>query len=330
MPQENMKHLMLIRFSALGDILMTVPVVEALARQYPEVKITMVSRPFVGSIFSLLPDNVHFVSINPKNYPGPWGLYRLFRELKAMKPTVMCDLHDVLRTQFIRTCMQMCGIKVSHIIKNRRSRKKFISQQSKQQQKTSFEKYAEALEKAGFPIELSVCPKPHLGKAGVGIAPFAAHKGKIYPLEMMEEVVRMLSEKGIKVFLFGAGEKEKAVTEAWAEKYKEVESMVGKLKNMAEEANFISSLNVMLTMDSGNMHLASLTSTPVISIWGATHPLGGFLGWGQSLENVLQIEDLKCRPCSTFGNKPCKMGDYPCLHRIKPESVVEKVMEKCR
>ena len=87
----------------------------------------------------------------------------------------------------------------------------------------------------------------------------------------------------------------------------------------------MSHLNVILTMDSANMHLASLTNTPVVSIWGATHPYAGFMGWNQSIDNALQ-SDIDCRPCSIYGNKRCKLGNYPCLNNIKPEQVVEKIV----
>ena len=106
--------------------------------------------------------------------------------------------------------------------------------------------------------------------------------------------------------------------------------MVGILPELASEADLIDSLEVMVTMDSGNMHLASLTSTPVVSIWGATHPMAGFLGWGQKTENAIQIEGMECRPCSIFGNKPCRLGGYPCMNGIAPDTIVNKVLELCR
>lgn len=316
------KHLLLIRFSALGDILMTVPIVEALAHQNPDLQITMVSRPFVGSIFAKLPANVHFVGINPRNYPGLKGLYRLYKELKALHPTHVCDLHDVLRTKVLRTFFRLSGLPVSHIVKDRRARKTFITAPVKKQQETSFERYWKAL-KCTSPLPCSPSLRGVAGQ-GVGIAPFAAHKGKIYPLEKMERVVQLLSDGGEKVYLFGAGDKEKAILEDWASKYEGVESMVGKLPDMAAELDLMKTLRCMLTMDSGNMHLASVGGVRVISIWGATHPLGGFLGWGQSLDDVIQL-DLPCRPCSIFGNKPCKYGDYRCLNNITPEQIVEKI-----
>jgi ADP-heptose:LPS heptosyltransferase len=86
----------------------------------------------------------------------------------------------------------------------------------------------------------------------------------------------------------------------------------------------MSHLDAMVSMDSSNMHLASLTGTPVVSVWGATHPYAGFLGWGQSTDNIVQI-DLECRPCSIYGQKPCRRGDYACMNGIAPETIVEKI-----
>lgn len=323
-----MNHLLLIRFSALGDILMTVPVIKALAQRYPEMKITVVSRPFVGSVMERLPDNVHFVGVNPRNYLGMSGLGRLYRELSALKPTHVCDLHDVLRTKYLRLRFKLSGTPVSHIIKDRKARKEFLKSETKTQQETSFERYVKAIRRLGFDLTLPhVSGNKHDGEVTkIGIAPFAAHEGKIYPLDLMEKVVGLLSERGVKVYLFGAGDKEKTLMEEWASRYDNAESVVGTLGNMANELDLIETLDAMLTMDSGNMHLASLTATPVYSIWGATHPLGGFLGWGQTMDRCIQ-RDMPCRPCSIFGNKPCKFGNYPCLRDIKPEEIVKRICE---
>lgn len=159
-------------------------------------------------------------------------------------------------------------------------------------------------------------------KSGIGIAPFAAHQGKIYPIERMERVVELLSETGEPIVLFGGGKKEKTVLESWANRYQNVTSVAGK-HSMAKELDIIRHLRVMVTMDSGNMHLASLVGTRVVSIWGATHPFAGFLGYGQNENDCIQ-RDLPCRPCSIYGNKPCKFGDYRCMD-IQPEEIVERV-----
>ena len=157
----------------------------------------------------------------------------------------------------------------------------------------------------------------------IGIAPFAKHPGKIYPFEKMEEVVRILNDRpATKIFLFG-GKEESPLLEEWTKKYEHVESVAG-LMPFPDELSLMNRLDVMLSMDSANMHLASLVNTPVISVWGATHPYAGFYGYNQKPENAVQI-DLECRPCSIFGDKPCWRGDYACLNRINPQAIVEKI-----
>ncbi len=98
----------------------------------------------------------------------------------------------------------------------------------------------------------------------------------------------------------------------------------GKL-NLTEELNTIAELELMISMDSANMHLASLMGTRCISIWGATHPYAGFLGFGQSEDDVVQVKDLSCRPCSVFGDKECYRGDWACLEEFDIQKVVDRV-----
>lgn len=192
--------------------------------------------------------------------------------------------------------------------------------------KHTTERYAAVLAELGYPVSLNHAPQPSDTslRSGIGIAPFAAHPGKIYPIERMERVVQLLSRTGEQVVLFGGGKKEKTILESWAQRYPNVESVAGR-HSMVKELDIIRHLRVMVTMDSGNMHLASLVGTRVVSIWGATHPFAGFLGYGQSENDCIQ-RDLSCRPCSIYGNKPCKFGDYRCMG-ISPEEIVERVKE---
>ena len=158
----------------------------------------------------------------------------------------------------------------------------------------------------------------------IGISPFAAHVGKIYPLSKQEQVISLLSErKNTKILLFGGGAKEIEVLAKWERQYPNVISTAGKL-TLNSELALMSHLDVMLSMDSANMHLASLVNIPVVSIWGATHPYAGFMGWKQLPDNAVQV-DLPCRPCSIFGNKPCWRKDYACLQGITPEMVVHRI-----
>ena len=146
----------------------------------------------------------------------------------------------------------------------------------------------------------------------IGVAPFAKYQGKIYPEKKMEQLISMLAKTGeYKIFDFPD----------------KVVSLTDMKLGFSGELALMSHLKLLVSMDSANMHLASLVGLPVISVWGATHPYAGFLGWRQSLDNVVQL-DLPCRPCSIFGNRPCWRNDYACLNEISPEEIADKIKKE--
>lgn len=336
-----MKKLLAVRFSAIGDVAMTVPVIDSLARRYPDVEITILTRVFLQPLFTTLPPNVRFKGIDLKDrkYKGIRGMYRLYRELRSARYDYVADLHDVLRTQLLRLFFFLDGTKVRFIHKGRRARKAVLHHPERQLP-TSFQRYSDVFSRLGLPVNVTFtsiyqdkkpddAPLAFAGAKGgdawIGIAPFAAHKGKIYPLAKMEEVVRELSgQPGNRLFLFGAGKNENGLLETWAHRYPRTMCVGPHAGGLQNELLLMSRLNVMVSMDSANMHLASLTGTPVVSIWGATHPCAGFMGWHQPLSNAVQL-DLPCRPCSIFGNKPCRRGDYACLNGLPPAMIIQHV-----
>lgn len=339
-----MSKILVIRFSALGDVAMTLPVLYSFARHYPQHRLVVLSKTNMGALFTEAPPNITFHGVDLKNeYRGMAGLSRLFHELKTEGFDAVADLHDVLRSKYLRWRFRLAGIRTAHIDKGRKGKRRLVSERHKQlkQQATSFERYADVFRRLGYVFPLSFSSifqtvKPQLpaavqqlsGEKGscrwIGIAPFAAHRGKIYPLELQEEVIRCLSAlEATRIFLFGGGKKERETLEAWEKKYPRTTSVAGKLR-MEEELLLMSRLDVMESMDSGNMHLASLVNTPVISVWGATHPYAGFMGWHQDPQNAIQA-DLPCRPCSIYGNKPCRRGDYACLCHINPQTIVNRI-----
>ena len=343
------EHILVIRFSAMGDVAMTVPVVWSLAQQYPNVRITMLSRSFAKSLFENLAPNVGFMEADlKKEYHGIKGLNALYRRLAAKQFTAVADLHSVLRSEYLRMRFNMGHFRVAHINKHRKGRRRITSANHKMlvRQPTSFDNYAEVFSKLGYPVEITFksifanCPggKGDLSELPmlnaqfsvdksplIGIAPFAAHEGKVYPPRLMQQVIEQLLQQHpqAQIFLFGRGEQEEKYFSEWCRQYPQCTNVSKMVNSLRQELILISHLNVMISMDSSNMHLASLTGTPVVSVWGATHPYAGFMGWGQNEENAIQL-DMACRPCSIYGQKPCKRGDYACMNNIKPETIVEK------
>lgn len=325
---------------------MTVPVVSSLAAQYPELRITVLSRKFARTFFENLAPNVGFMEADLHGeYKGLKGLNALYRRLLAKKFTAVADFHQVLRSDYLRMRFQIDKIPVAHINKHRHGKRMLTAQNNKKrvQQPTSFENYADVLAKLGYPVKLqftsifppsggelrllpdTIGPKKAF-QQWIGIAPFAAHKGKIYPEEKMQQVVsRLLSEHAnARIFFFGGGAHERDVINNWCQKYPRCLNASALCGSLQGELILMSHLDVMLSMDSANMHLASLTATPVVSIWGATHPYAGFMGWNQPQENAIQLP-MDCRPCSIYGNKPCQRGDYACLYGISPDTIVERI-----
>ena len=338
---------MVIRFSALGDVAMAVPVVWALATQYPDVRITVLSRSFARPLFADLAPNVNFMEADLKHeYRGMRGLNALYRRLVAKQFTKVADLHDVLRSEYLRMRFNVGRYRVEHIHKHRKQRRQLTKDHKKVMRPlpSSFKSYSEVFERLGYPVDirqfrsifppeggnLNMLPKEIGPKKSfqqwIGIAPFAAHEGKVYPPRLMEQVIQQLLKKhpSARIFLFGRGEQENEYFKQWTERYPQCLYVSQHCESMYQELILMSHLDAMLSMDSANMHLASLTGIPVVSIWGATHPYAGFMGWNQTKDNAIQAE-LDCRPCSIFGQKPCKRGDYACMTMIKPETVVEKV-----
>ena len=331
-----MKKLLVIRFSALGDIAMTVPVVHDLAMQYPDLDITMLSREMARPLFERMPKNVHFFGADLKRrHGGLYGLNHLMADIHFGDFDPVADFHDVLRSQYLRLNCRLSGQQVAKIDKGRKGKKALTRQKNKVfvQQATSFERYAKVLEQLGFPIKPQFVKLDYsdfyetqkaTNETWVGIAPFAKHASKVYPLEKMEEVIKALSQReNTTIFLFGGGEEEKRQIAKLCDKYPNVQAAKSQ-HGLAGELALMGQLDVMLSMDSANMHLASLVGTRVVSVWGGTHPYAGFLGWNQKAEDCVQL-DLPCRPCSVYGNKACLRGDYACLKGIQPERIIEKL-----
>jgi len=331
------KRILVIRFSALGDVAMTVPVIHAVLEQHPDLEMVVLTRPAFRELFGNHP-RLQVVGADLKGkHKGFAGLYRLFREMNRNHSVdAVADLHRVLRTSILRFFFFWKFIPISVIDKGRKEKKALTRRENKafRQLPTSFERYAAVFQKLGYPVQLK--NEPLTGKPNreemvykVGVAPFAQHAGKMYPAEKMEHVLELLHQyPDIQLMMFGGGKKELDQMNEWKSRFPRIEIVAGKY-GLGEEINIMKGIDVMLSMDSANMHLASLAETPVVSVWGATHPYAGFYGWRQQPENAVQV-NLFCRPCSVFGNKPCYRGDLACMHSIAPETIVKQVLKTIR
>ena len=332
-------HVLVIRLSAMGDVAMTVPVIMEALSQNPKLEITFLSRkPFQN--FFPLSDRLHFVAMDTNGeYKGTRGIYKMYKQLNNdSKFTAVADFHNVLRSKVLSSFFKVSGVKVASIEKGRAEKKQLVKkgQAGFMQLKHSSLRYADVLRKLGLNLDFNpekrkayVSLKEEaplaLNKFNVGFAPFAQHLGKAFPFEKCKEAIAEIAKnKDVNVFLFGGGKKETELLGSLESD--NVFSLAGKY-NLKQELAQISKLNVMVSMDSANMHMASLFGIRTISVWGATHYFAGFMGIGQSKKDAIEIsvEELDCRPCSIFGNKPCARKDYACLNYIESKAVSNKI-----
>ncbi len=328
----------------MGDVAMTVPVILGLVKKYPEISITVLTKAFTAPIFLDIPNVTVLIADVNGEHKGVLGLWKLSKQLKRLEIDAVADLHNVLRSSILKQFLRFSSIPFIQLDKGRAVKKELIKRNRKNFSalKSTFVRYAEVFENLGFPItkqEMKTLSQKTFFKnettfSGfdeselIGIAPFAAFSGKMYPLSLMENVIQELNNTDrYKIILFGGGEKEIAVLNKWEKLYTNCSNAAGKL-SFANELVLISNLRLMLAMDSGNAHLASMYGVPTVTLWGVTHPYAGFYPFNQP-ESYGLLSDrniFPAIPTSIYGNKYPEGYDNV-METIKPETVVQKIKE---
>jgi len=329
--KEGKRHILIIRMSALGDVAMTIPVVYSMALAHSDVIFSVLTKPFFAHLFIGKPDNLKIIEADLNGKNGNFKeLLKLLHTLGKHDFDGVADLHNVLRSWVIDLFFILKGCPVRIVNKQRRKRRAAIK--NHQWQQPFIERYADVLRKLGFKTTINfkrfsdkaLPPTPFTVKGkSIGIAPFARYATKTYPTTMMENVVKGLSDNGWSVFLFGARGNEATMLDHWQRKYSGVISVAGRY-SLEEELALMSHLRLMVAMDSANQHLATLTGTPILTLWGGTTPLCGFSPYGQSANNQLCL-NLPCQPCSIAGSRFCKRQDMACMTGISIEMVIRKI-----
>jgi ADP-heptose:LPS heptosyltransferase len=323
----------------MGDVAMTVPVLLKLVEVYPDIKLTIISRKLFQPLFADIP-NVSFLEADVKGtHKGLIGIVKLAKEAKKLKITAVADLHNVIRSKVMRRYFKSFAIKTAKINKGRAEKKAITKSSGKliQPLKLTHERYADVFRKLGCaldlqppvflkrkPLPLKISDSIKFKKL-IGIAPFAAYKSKMYPLDLMKEVIQTLeATQKYQIFLFGSIEEKKQLDELASVSEKVVNTASS--YSFEEELALISNLDIMVSMDSANGHLAAMFGIPVITLWGVTHPFTGFVPFNQPMENqiISDVEKYPLLPTSVYGNKFPK-GYENVMESIDPSIVIEKI-----
>lgn len=334
---KTQKHILVVRFSSLGDVAIVVPVLMAFQKTHPDVKLTVLTKPFFKPLFRTL-KNVELLAPDFKHtHKGLLGLYRLSKEIKAKEVTAIADLHDVLRTHILKKFL--FRLPFVQLDKGRKEKKALVAQQINRPLKTTIERYVDVFRKLGFSLELEpvefvstqALPKKLESVISdttlplIGIAPFAAYNSKVYPLKKMVEVIKLLSSRHT-LLLFGGGSNEVETLNSIASQFDNTYCIAGQY-DLNQELDIISNLKVMLAMDSGNGHMAAMLGVRVVTLWGVTHPHAGFGPFNQPSSNNLCADRQKFPkiPTSIYGNRFPK-GYENVMESIEVKSVVNTVL----
>lgn len=342
--------ILVLRFSAMGDVSLLVPVIRSLVFAHKDVEVTVVTRPRFAPFFYDIERVKVFAADVDNTYNGIFGMRDLFRTLiRKSSYDVVVDLHDHIRTKILRTFFKLFFTDVVVFDKGRNQKKAFSRRKNKVVTPLphTVNRYHAAFKTAGFSFDL--LPPPYfelndtlLGVARewlekqelkknelwIGLAPFAMHATKIWPLENYSILIQMILEKiPARFFLFGGGDREVKYFESLQKKFPDVCTVAAGQLKVRQEIALMKQLDLMVCVDSSNMHLAALAGVPVISVWGGTHPDVGFAPYGKE-QTLLQIsrDELPCRPCSVYGRETCYIGGFPCLTRITPELISEQAV----
>ena len=326
---------LILRLATLGNVAMTVPVVASLSKRYPNDRFIFAAKKDLGAMFVSMP-NVEFYEVD--NHLDWTGVFALWRRLRD-KIDAVVDLQDVPRTRVLRALMRLSGKQVTSV-RYGRWRKHLITVFGlwQEQLPSEFARYQEAFRRAGLETNDGFESLPENGSAAqvvverfgvkegrwIGLAPFAKSKSNMLPYRVTKDIIELLTkDQNTRVFLFGAGAVECEMLRQWASVFPRTESVAGQLK-LKEELELMRKLDVMICMDSANQHLSSLVGLRAVSVWCGTHPMIGFAGWKQKPEDIVQRNDLRCRPCTCHGTNHCRYGNFACRD-IKAETIVQQI-----
>ena len=324
--------ILVVRFSSIGDVVLTTPVIRALKQQLPNVEIHFLTKKPFASILRVnqYVDKVYMIdkSIN-----------ECVSELKAEEFDWIIDLHNNLRTRSLK-------------LKLRRPAKSFSKLNWKKWLLVKFkinnmpnvhivERYFETVQHLGVkndghPCEFTIEKKNEvdvqkvfgvLPKQYLSIVIGAKFGTKQLPLEKIIEIISHIS---IPIVLVG-GPDDKDFGDQIVESTtnRKVINVSGRF-NLQGSASILSQSSVVLTNDTGMMHIASTFDVRIVSVWGNTTPDLGMYPYRPSQNGSFtmhQVSGLKCRPCSKIGYSQCPKGHFDCMQKQNVSAIVKDLNE---
>jgi|694.fasta_scaffold36101_5 ADP-heptose:LPS heptosyltransferase len=327
------KKVLILRFSALGDILISIPLIRKVALDNPSVHFCYATDNKM-TVFTKDIDNLEIIPIDFKNkYKGICGIIKWARHINFTSFDLVIDIHDVLRTKILKLLFNLYQIKVIVFDKGRKEKQNLINSKDsiKLPLKLQIDRYAEVFMNSKLlsgktkfdPLHLNISEKSQI--VSIGLAPFSKHESKMISLKILEEVVSSFKDTNVKFYIFGFGENEKKAAFEVFSKYDHCEIIINSL-SFEQEVQEIQNLDLMVTMDSANSHLSALFAIPTITIYGPTHPFLGFWPLFQPIENCItpNLNHFPELPVSIFG-KDIPKKYHNVINTIKSDVIIDRI-----
>ncbi|HKP30597.1 MAG TPA: lipopolysaccharide heptosyltransferase II [Gemmatimonadales bacterium] len=326
-------HILAVRFSSLGDLVLTTPLFRAIKRAHPSARITILTRSEYVPLFAHNPRIARVIG-----WDGETSLRSITRELRRTEWTHRLDLHGSLRSHLVR---RLVGGRWHGYPKRRLARAIQVrfKKDVYRDRRHVVERYFDAAQGLGatpdnLPPEVFVqmegasAADRFLRESGiadrtlVALVPGAAHFTKRWPEHHWVALTEMLVARGLAVLVLGGKAEVEVADRLVAVAGRRGASAAGKF-DLAGTAALLKRVRVAIAGDTGVMHLATAVQAPVVALLGPTVRGFGFTPWNG--RSTIIERDLDCRPCSKMGGPACPLGHHHCLEWITAEDVAEAV-----
>ncbi|MBS1515713.1 MAG: glycosyltransferase family 9 protein [Bacteroidetes bacterium] len=331
------KRILIIQTAFLGDVILTLPLVQVLKKHLPDSHIDFLCIPSVKDLFKHNP-LINKLIVYDKRGEDTFG--RIKNEIKGNYDVVISP-HRSARSAllaFSTKAKQRITFNKSSLIFLYTNKVKYETGIHEIQRNISLLNPLGIDEKEIIKPELFIGDEERkvadnlfneysISNSAIALAPGSVWFTKRYPKEKFGRLLELLKQTNEKVFLIG-GESDRELGD-FLISYSQNENVIntaGKL-NVLESAELIRRCRLLITNDSAPLHLANSVGTKVVSLWGATIPQFGFFPYGEN-DIIIETEGLKCRPCSIHGGDKCPIGTFDCMRSISEEKICEIVVQK--
>ncbi len=323
-----MKKILVVRFSSIGDVIITTPILKSLRGRYPEAQIDYLTKHQFVCLIQHNPDLDHAIGYNP----AVMSLKSLKKQLQAEGYDLLIDLHNSLRTRYLRV-----GLASTTMVYGKPYLRRWLLTRFGvnllRHAKPIYQRYYQACsglglqEHCNYFVHFSSCDAQSVanytsGKKPILISLSAAHATKKWSVENFAQLIDKLPDEQIIIL---GGEKEKQEADDLKKLCVNSDKIIdlsGEL-NLLQTAALMKNAKLLLCHDSGLLHLAQSQLLPCVAIFGCTTRDLGFFPIRDNCQ-VVQVE-LSCRPCTAKGLPDCPRGHFNCMRQIMPDMVLHEV-----